>query len=48
MLYLLQDYYDNGIYTNDVEVMKFDLLKFDHSLVRHDPEKIKKALEQII
>ena len=37
---------DNG--DSDVEVMKFNLLKFDHNLVRHDPEKIKKALEQII
>lgn len=31
-----------------VEVRKYDLLKFDHDLVRHDPEKIKKVLESII
>ena len=37
---------DNG--DCGVEVLKFPLLKFDHNLVRHDPSKIKIALESII
>ena len=31
-----------------IEVRKFDLLKFDHNLVRHDPEKIAIALESVL
>ena len=31
-----------------IEVRKFDLLKFDHDLVRRDPEKIAIALESVL
>ena len=37
---------DNG--DSGIEVLKMPLLKFDHSLVRHDPAKIRIALESII
>ncbi len=37
---------DNG--DSGVEVKKFDLLKFDNNLVRHDAEKIRKVIESII
>lgn len=37
---------DNG--DCDVEVRKYSLLKFDNQLVRHDPDKIKAALEKIL
>jgi hypothetical protein len=31
-----------------VEVLKFQMLKFDHNLVRHDPARIRFALESIL
>jgi len=37
---------DNG--DSGLEVIKMPLLKFDNGLVRHDPEKIKEALEKIL
>lgn len=37
---------DNG--DAGVEVKHFDLLKFDNGLVRHDPDKVRKALESIL
>ncbi|MDO4197552.1 MAG: uridine diphosphate-N-acetylglucosamine-binding protein YvcK [Erysipelotrichaceae bacterium] len=37
---------DNG--DSGVEVRRFDLLKFDNNLVRHDSEKIGKVIESII
>ncbi|MBO7698168.1 MAG: YvcK family protein [Erysipelotrichaceae bacterium] len=37
---------DNG--NTGVEVIRMPLLKFDNELVRHDPAKIKIALEKII
>lgn len=33
---------------SDIEVRKYDLLKFDNKLVRHDSEKIKKVFEDLI
>lgn len=37
---------DNG--DSGLEVIKLPLLKFDNGLVRHDPKKIKEALEKIL
>ena len=37
---------DNG--DTGLEVLKFKMLKFDNGLVRHDPEKIRTALESIL
>ena len=37
---------DNG--NLDIPVKKYSLLKFDNNLVRHDPEKIRKVIEDLL
>lgn len=47
--YILRDCIEVVDHQNlDIEVKKYNLLKFDYGLVRHDPEKMKKVVEELL